>query len=389
MGFHIKPVRSTAKDPAKRARTRTWKLQYFKEENGVRKYRDIPEGEYRVHGFLPSMTIEQAKSQKRLSNDRLKREVSAVKKVKAAARLTEREAVQFLYLNEDDVRDFEAQVLFRRLSRGDQGAQKRNKLVSHWNAVKDCLCAVKVDPSAWGDEYWKFYNHFAENQFSLAYLKKIIRVQNAWGAFIAKKHGKFFMPLPYPRGMDRAFIANAHHAKKKELKKQGRMVQDASAPLTSKLLKQTKGKFTRIENYEWLFISLWMGLRPDEVDRLKEDGQYRIEYDRKVKKQVLWVYQSKLVALKEDERWKAIPALYPEQSEALACIERGRFERPAPMTIRTHLGEEFSAYAGRKGFEDLMTNEKGHALEVVTEWLGHQSIETTWKNYRNRKRVRV
>lgn len=387
MGYHVKPVTSVARDPERAAKTRTWKLQWIKQENGKRGSRDIPEAEYRTHGFSPEMSIEQAQAQKRLANERLKTDDKEQKRILAAKAMTDRERAQFLFLPEKEIRAFEAEILYRRVSRGDQGHAKRNKIASHWNAAKDMLCVLKLDASDWSDKSFHFYNYFADQEMSLSYVKKVLRLVNLWGFFLCKRSGKPFLPVSAPRGMDRAHVANSHHEKRKRFKREGKHVQDASAPLTPEALKRTRTKLSP-ENFNWLHLSLWFGLRPDEVDGLRQTETRRIAYDRSVQKQVLWVYQPKLVALEEDDRWKAIPALYKEQERGLEIIESQAFRRPAPQTIRKYLGEEFSSYAGRKGFEHLMTS-RGHPLEVVAEWMGHQSIERTWKNYRNRKRVRV
>jgi integrase len=56
--------------------------------------------------------------------------------------------------------------------------------------------------------------------------------------------------------------------------------------------------------------------------------------------------------------------------------------------IKKATGKSIFQYGGRKGFQDLMLN-RGQKLEDISAWMGHQSIEMTWKRYRNRKRVKV
>lgn len=43
-------------------------------------------------------------------------------------------------------------------------------------------------------------------------------------------------------------------------------------------------------------------------------------------------------------------------------------------------------YCGRKGFTDFKIS-KGQTLENVSLYLGHKNIQTTWKFYKDRKRV--
>jgi hypothetical protein len=54
-------------------------------------------------------------------------------------------------------------------------------------------------------------------------------------------------------------------------------------------------------------------------------------------------------------------------------------------TMRKYFGEGVDLYAGRKGFTDLMLA-KGHSLENISVWMGHSTLERTWKSYKNRRR---
>ena len=105
-------------------------------------------------------------------------------------------------------------------------------------------------------------------------------------------------------------------------------------------------------------------------------------------RKVLWVYQTKIIALPEVDRWKPIPILYPEQEVALKILEERGFKRPLVKTIREHFGKEISLYGGRKGFTDLMLS-KGNSLESISIWMGHSTIGRTWKSYKNRRKYHI
>lgn len=131
---------------------------------------------------------------------------------------------------------------------------------------------------------------------------------------------------------------------------------------------------------------MWAGLRPSEIDRLKQPENFMV---KRVPNgpTVLWVYQEKLVALPPWERWKLIPLISKQQKRISKIVRIGDFARPCVKTVRKYFGERVGLYGGRKGFTDLMLNQ-GFRLEEVSAWMGHTSIERTWRSYRNRLEAR-
>ena len=204
-----------------------------------------------------------------------------------------------------------------------------------------------------------------------------MRMANLWGFFICKKMARPFLPVPYPRGYERQRLSEAYYTKQKACKK-------PSLPLLPEKL-QAKKEVINIQNYNWLYLSVWFGLRPQEIDQLKDQRLWRIETTLTERK-ILWVYQTKIVALPTEERWKPIPILYPEQEEALKIIESQYYKRPLVQTMRRHFGMNVHLYAGRKGFTDLMLK-NGHSLESISQWMGHTTIGRTWRNYKCRTYV--
>ena len=64
-------------------------------------------------------------------------------------------------------------------------------------------------------------------------------------------------------------------------------------------------------------------------------------------------------------------------------LRGGVTKHPLVKTIRRHFGQEAALYGGRKGFTDLMLN-RNQSLEHIAQWMGHSSIERTWRHYKSR-----
>jgi len=160
----------------------------------------------------------------------------------------------------------------------------------------------------------------------------------------------------------------------------------ASKELTTVQLYSVKDKL-REDLYNWLYLTIWFGLRPKEVDNLHDKNLWRVETLFNGRR-VLWIYQTKIIALPEEDRWKPIPILYPEQDIAVEILETDNFKRPLVKTVKFHFGEETALYGGRKGFTDLMLS-KGNTLENISLWMGHSTINRTWKSYKNRRKYHI
>lgn len=140
------------------------------------------------------------------------------------------------------------------------------------------------------------------------------------------------------------------------------------------------------EQFNWLYLSVWLGLPPQEVDNLKNKDLWRVEETSSSK--ILWVFQTKIVSLSYEDRWKPIPILFEEQEFAVRIIKAQKFQRPLVKTIHHYFGEGIDLYGGRKGFVDLMLS-KCHALENISVWMGHSTLERTWRSYKQRKKYHI
>src|SRR5262249_18835691 len=140
-------------------------------------------------------------------------------------------------------------------------------------------------------------------------------------------------------------------------------------------------------DFNWLFLSVWLGLRPKEVDSLHSQAYWRIE-TLPTGRKILWVFQTKIIALPPEDRWKPIPILFAEQECALCIIATGSFRRPIRKMLRKWFGPGVTTYAGRKGFTDLMLS-KQQSIENISIWMGHSSLQRTWRSYKLRRKFHV
>ena len=184
-----------------------------------------------------------------------------------------------------------------------------------------------------------------------------------------------FLPLPAPRGYERQRILDKYYQKERGARK-------PSLPLSPEGLRNAAKKMNRA-NYHWLYLTVWFGLRPQEVDNLRDQNLWRVE-TLSTKRKVLWLFQTKIIALPPEDRWKPIPILFEEQEFALKIIGAKIFKRPIGKTMKKYFGRGTDLYAGRKGFTDLMLS-RGQSLENISIWMGHSTLERTWRSYKNKK----
>lgn len=351
--------------------TTTWRIASVVEgANGKRVTKYIPKIEWQnTLGIDPRTTTkEQAQDICRRLNKiedvRRREEI----KNKVNERLNEEEEIDCIHLPKSFVREFEEVVLVERLGHSD-------KVMSHWRAVKRLIRTVQLDPSDWADRSFKIYNYFEDRKDSPSYAQKLLRILNIWGQWISKKQSKAFLPVEFPRGNKRERIASSYFDKNEKGM--------ASAPIAPSDLDMAKSKL-KTEHYNWLYISIWFGLRPSEIDQLLKPDSYKIEMEGSVK--VLYVYQTKLSSIPRADRWKLIPILQPQQDYALSLIASGNFKRPLTKTIKLHVKDGATCYAGRKAFHKLMSD-YGYGIELISAWMGHKSVERTWRSYRDNLKV--
>lgn len=168
-----------------------------------------------------------------------------------------------------------------------------------WRRALWVLHEIKLSVGDWELSAPTFYQKFQEMGWSLSYVRGIIKMLNDWGKFYSRTTRELFVPLPYPRGRARVRIGDAEPSG---------MGNKASGPLTPALLESKKSQLSLV-NYNWLYLAVWLGLRPIEIDNLMDSGKWRL--DASAGTAVLWVYQSKLISVPKEKRWKPIPLFCP------------------------------------------------------------------------------
>lgn len=338
-------------------------------KDGKKSHLTVPKMAYEALGFHTNMSLDVARIKVKQLNSI--KSIERKKAVSTARRVEFIKLVQSVYLPKEEALEFTERL--QKTTFGNEAHEKR--IMSHWKFVQVMIENLKMEPKDYSRNSEFFYKYFIERKMSLDYSKKILRIVNMWGSFICHKYTLFYSNIITPKGRVKEMINDTYIDSDNYV--------GESDPLTPELLFNKKDLLKNFENYNWLFISVHFGLRPIEIDSLKDIKRYKIEY---ASQKVLWIYQSKLTSISRDKRWKGIPILYAEQEEALKLIEEGTFKRPIHKTMRNVFGEHVTLYGGRKNFEDMMLD-KGYRLEDISMWMGHQNIQTTWGKYRNRKRV--
>ncbi len=347
-----------------------------KRKNGLRswrvfhvdktKQRTVKTSEYSQLGLSTNLNYEQAKAVLRsLNKDSHHKRIERAKNV-AQVRVQETENAVLLYLPKAFTTEFEQESF---------GDGENSTAARYWEASKRCIADLKMGIEVICKNPKLVYRYCQKKQYSLSYTKKIIFTLNLYGKWWSAKVDKAYLAIPSPRGVEQERISDTYLDSGKQTKE--------SAPLTPENLTSKKNVLSA-EHYNWLFISVWLGLRPHEIDELKKKQTWAMEETDGMK--VLLVYQSKLSGIPRDKRWKYIPLFFKEQLKALEIINSGEFKRPLVKTVRLHLGQGVTCYGGRKGFVDLMLK-KGRKFTEVSVWLGHQTLDQTFKAYKDKKKV--
>jgi len=339
---------------------------------------DINKERWHSLGFSPSMTLQEARGRAKQLNAQhvLRKQEEQIRKIEEARSnfQTRHDAA----LPSEFVAEFESRFVRKRQNPNEAGRRTTARAFVTWHAAQRMITHVATDPSDWFYHTEKIYDYFFNQKMSIKYAQAVLRMANVWGFFISRKMARPFLPVPHPRGYERQRIIDAHFSKKGS--------PGASKPITQKRLSELWKVINR-RNHNWLKISIWFGLRPKEIDSLKDKQFWKLEVTPTGRK-VFWVYQTKIVTLPPEDRWKPIPIIFEEQEAALKVIESGSFQRPLTQTMRRHFGRGTTLYAGRKGFTDLMLA-NGQTLENISIWMGHSSIQRTWSNYKIRRRFHL
>jgi hypothetical protein len=381
MGYFIKFLPNKKSVP-------NWKVQFVsykkidtqnsKSKKPKREW-DIPKSRWRSLGFYHLMSIDEARARAKQINAQLhlKRQEEQIKIISEEQRQTQ---LRFdSVLPTEFVAEFENRFIRKSDSQTQQGLRKNSRAYTAWRAAQKLIINIKVEPSDWYYYTNEVYEFFYQQRYSFRYILTILRMANLWGYFICRKFGRPFLQVTPPRGYERQRLIEINYEKRDSVAR-------ASKPMEPAVLEKAKDHMN-LENFNWIFLSVWLGLRPKEVDSLHDEKFWRLETLGNGRK-IIWVFQTKIVALPPEDRWKPIPILFDEQNFALRILESKQFQRPLTQTMRRHFGAGVTLYGGRKGFSDLMLS-KGHSFENISIWMGHSSLQRTWRSYKNRRKFHL
>lgn len=350
---------------ARRLRNGGFKLQKVSRLGGKIKTDGVPKLVWPTLGFRLDMTYEEGKERA----SRLNHENGLVKKkndsILVIGRRLEMETVEdSIFTPEVICLEFLAFLKKNHL-------RKSRKKLSHWKKAQEILRQLKILPKEFRSNKNAILDYFEQRHLSLEYTKKIIYMLNLWGEFYSERHGQFYKKIGKISRTDAERINDSYFDSNRYI--------GPSMPISPNDLIKLK-EVLKPKQYKWMCFSVWFGLRPEEINKIKTA---RIELLGET--QVLVVYQSKLVSLPREDRYKRIPAFLPGQQETLKFIG-DELKAPLVKTLRKHLGIKCGQYGGRKDFEDLMET-NGQQLLDYSAWMGHTDINMTWQKYRNKKRV--
>lgn len=358
-----------------KATTKTgWRIIHEYYESGHRIQKTVPRLAWPALGFTDAMTLEQARARAKQINGETSIKRQDLARASRTASRIERDRLHHSVFVPEDVNQEFMNWLENNVS-GSEAHLDRVKMM--WATAKRIIISLQLSPEHYADNRKQFYRYFINKEYSLDYTKKVLRIINFYGKFCARLTGKFFEEIAPPKGHDRELINDAYQ--------NSDSYYGPSEPLTEDVLAGLQDRLS-VRQHAWLRVSLWFGLRPSELDMILGDRSQRFWRVEPGEVDVLWVYQPKLTSIPRPKRWKPIPILFDEQREALKVLISGEADKPLTKTLKKYAGYQLGVYAGRKGFTDLML-ERGKALEDISQWMGHTSIEMTWKRYKDRPRV--
>lgn len=341
MGYYIRKLNKKKSLPH-------WKIQFVSYKNHRRTW-DIPKERWRALGFHPGMTAFECEVRARQLNSKIHLQQQEERLHRHFKETLELRMRSEAFMPKEFVEEFEMRFIHSRIDDSPLGRRRLKRRRVIWTAAQKMIIKLNVEPSEWFYHLGEIYDYFEAQELSISYIHSVLKFANLWGFFISKKLAKPFLPIEAPRGYDRQRLLEAFYQSKRQKR-------FPSRGLTPQKLKEVHSKLNP-ENYNYLLLTLWFGLRPQEVDNLFDKSLWTVE-QLPHGPTVLKVFQTKIVALPYEDRWKPIPILFSEQEFALKIIYDGNFKRPLSKTIRYHFGRGYDLYSGRKGFTDLMLTKR-------------------------------
>lgn len=348
----------------------------YLETYSPRKQKVISKNEYRHLGFSTSMGIEEAKTRCKELNGDAKLQRESIKKTNTLKRIAQQQLVGSTYLPSPRISLFMTE-LENDYSDNPERLVNVKKL---WVTAHKVISELQLDFTKFYDNRNLFHNYFRTKAYSPDYIKKLIWIINKWGEFSARKVQSYYKNIPKLPSTTKQTILNKRQAKIG--------IKRPAEIITFKELNNLKTSFQNNdleEQWNWMFIAFNFGLRPTECDWLLNQSEIPIEWDKQNKCDVLRIYQSKLVSVSKDERYKVIPIYLKSQKEAITILETKKAKRPLNKSLKRLFKKNVQTYSPRKSFTDYML-ENNFKLEDISIFLGHRSIDMTWKHYKGKTR---
>lgn len=366
----------------------TWSLLLESYEKGKRSQETISKSLYYKFGLQPEMKVEEARAEIRKYNYLRKQENHEVR----SQMLAQKRADKLVGVNKTLFPPKLVQKFTEQINELHATERYKVRMMGVFGLIQEMLSNhISILPSQYGDEIGKFTNYFKKQKYSVSYSMDIIYMLNWWGKFYAKQTGTYFEKIEGLKANARNAIAQAH-----KFKTEG--IRTAALPIDEKALKRIKTKIDstnedHVKWFNWIETAYRFGLRPSELDAIIGDPETYVENGV----EILLVEQTKTVFdSSERDKSKRIPILCQEQADCLEKIQEGLMKRPNPKWInkmakspqkKYHRHEKYDCYSPRKGATDYWLTELNQSLENCAMFLGHRSIETTWKHYKNKSKA--
>lgn len=274
---------------------------------------------------------------------------------------------------------FEVQMLLGKFGLGDPESKKYKKYLRLWETTQRMMRDVNKSLPVLSKHPEFLLPWILEKKYSVGYAKQLVSLCNLWGEFVSGSElcdNQVFTGIRLPRGRFLEAVRDKYRAAVKSGDKPDRKV----LPLTAEKIKSARSRLSE-EHFNWIWISFFLGLRPPEVDNLKNLAtQYPCEVIDRGGTLFLKIYQGKLQMVQESDRWRIIPAVMPEQRLAITMIKTGKFTRPSRTVWQKTFGPGYHAYSGRHGFALFLVREELD-LSQIAAMLGHKGIETARRYY--------
>ncbi len=238
----------------------------------------------------------------------------------------------------------------------------------HWHTAKKLISTIKTPPWEWCWLPEVLSNQLVELGYSWDYSQRIWSALNSYGAFYCNRTKHVWSSLPRITTQVKNRIEGAYEDKKGD--------KHVTYPFSIEMLPKAKESLLEDE-YNWLRIALFFGLRVEEMKQLTTSNKnWFISTDKRFKF-VLNVYQGKLKSRGIMKRWlwKAIPAIQPEQIELLSVLKSFKFKEPSLKKLKKHIHPKLTRRSCRRGFSPWLTS-KGFSKNIISIWLGHIRPET-------------